>query len=591
MATTKIKTPKLLDLPNDSISIINTSGTVIPAGITAPSITVDYLVIAGGGAGGHVGGGGGAGGYLNSYGGEASGGNSTTLVALNLSLNTTYTVIVGAGGATGTSSGNADDGNDSKFGIVGSEIIAIGGGGGAKSSSNANPGGGSGGGGGSNTNSQTGAAGTTNQGSAGGDNYTLWPYTAGGGGGAGGAGNNGSGTGGNGGAGLSSSITGIATIRAGGGGGCAQQSQPGGTGGTGGGGNGTGDSTQGGAGTVNTGSGGGGGGYVGTGGDGGAGGSGIIILRVSSTTTATFTAGVTSALTQVGGGTWTSGDKVYTITATSSGSETVSFTSSSLSPIRPTTNLNTGEFRFNTATGYVEYYDGTNWYQIADEHITGQPTSCLCNYPNNTNIALYTFQDNTDDTCGTYNGTASNLNPYTASGKYRKAAVFNGTNSLIEASDPNANGGARSFSAWIKTTSTAFQGIITNGGTSHASGLNMFVYNDKLYSTSGNGTSGENYGPTSSASINTGEWVHCVLTLSGTASGSTIKAYVNGDLDGTHTTTITITDTYDDFRIGGRYLNGSNVAYFNGEIDQVRIFNSALTQIQVTELYNEIACN
>ena len=118
------------------------------------------------------------------------------------------------------------------------------------------------------------------------------------------------------------------------------------------------------------------------------------------------------------------------------------------------------------------------------------------------------------------------------------------------------------------------------------------MYNNKLYSTSGNGTSGENYGPTGISDINTGEWVHCVLTLSGTASGAgnSIKAYVNGTLEDTFSVGVTITDTYNDFRVGGRYLNGSNVAYFDGEIDQVRIFSSELTSTQVTQLYNETYC-
>ncbi len=199
-------------------------------------------------------------------------------------------------------------------------------------------------------------------------------------------------------------------------------------------------------------------------------------------------------------------------------------------------------------------------------------------------MAYWPLNLDVKDVGGYYDGTATDITYVT--GKFNQAASFNGSSSLIEASDPNANGGARTFSAWIKTTSGSFQGIITNGGTSHASGLNMFVYNDKLYSTSGNGTSGENYGPTSSASINTGEWVHCVLTLSGTTIGSTIKAYVNGALDGTHTTTVTITDTYDDFRIGGRYINGSNVAYFEGEIEQVRIYGSELSITEVQDIYN-----
>ena len=52
---------------------------------------------------------------------------------------------------------------------------------------------------------------------------------------------------------------------------------------------------------------------------GGAGGSGIVILRLPSTHTLTFSGGVTSSTATVGS------DKVYTITATSSTSETVTF--------------------------------------------------------------------------------------------------------------------------------------------------------------------------------------------------------------------------------------------------------------------------
>ena len=194
---------------------------------------------------------------------------------------------------------------------------------------------------------------------------------------------------------------------------------------------------------------------------------------------------------------------------------------------------------------------------------------------------------------GENNGTSSNVD-FGVGGKSLYGTRFNGSSSYISANNPNSGGGARSFSAWIKTTSTGFQSIITNGGASHASGLNMFVYNNKLYSTSGKGN-GENYGPTSSADVNTGDWVHCALTMSGTAIGSTLKTYVNGTLDGTHTTTILITDTYDAFRIGGRYINGSYAAaWFNGSIDQVRIFNKEISASEVSKLYGngagEIAC-
>jgi hypothetical protein len=75
-------------------------------------------------------------------------------------------------------------------------------------------------------------------------------------------------------------------------------------------------------GTVNTGGGGGGGAYnnVNAWSTGGAGGSGVVILKVPSTHTATFSGGVTSSVS-----TAVSGYNIYTVTATSTTSETVTF--------------------------------------------------------------------------------------------------------------------------------------------------------------------------------------------------------------------------------------------------------------------------
>jgi hypothetical protein len=71
------------------------------------------------------------------------------------------------------------------------------------------------------------------------------------------------------------------------------------------------------AGTANTGNGG-GGAEAGGGGVGGAGGSGVVIIKIPDYANATFSAGVTSSLS-----TAVSGFKVYTVTATSTASETV----------------------------------------------------------------------------------------------------------------------------------------------------------------------------------------------------------------------------------------------------------------------------
>jgi hypothetical protein len=75
------------------------------------------------------------------------------------------------------------------------------------------------------------------------------------------------------------------------------------------------------AGTVNTGGGGGGSAYnnAGSWSTGGAGGSGVVIIKIPEARTATFSGGVTQSSTTSGG------FKIYTVTATSTTSETVTF--------------------------------------------------------------------------------------------------------------------------------------------------------------------------------------------------------------------------------------------------------------------------
>lgn len=249
---------------------------------TNQTLTVDYLVIAGGagGAAGQmnnsIGSGGGAGGLRSTVG--TTGGGGSLESALSLDANTNYVVTVGAGGPANTIVPNVAgiNGSNSIF----STITSIGGGGGDGPGKS----GGSGGGGRLGT-GNTGGAGTANQGYAGGNGGSV---SGGGGGGAGGAGSSGSGTqGGTGGAGVSISAwatatnTGVSNSYAGGGGGATDSSGSQPSGGSGGGGFGSkknaGNAT---AGTVNTGSGG-GGGTAGNGANqfGGSGGSGLVILR------------------------------------------------------------------------------------------------------------------------------------------------------------------------------------------------------------------------------------------------------------------------------------------------------------------------
>jgi hypothetical protein len=236
------------------------SGTFTPK----QALTVDCLVLAGGGAGGsYAGGGGGAGGLRT---------------ATGLSLTTTpVSVTVGAGGvgATGLAGGN---GVNSVFDTITS--TGGGGGGGFAFSTNGVAGGSGGGATASNAGSATGgAASPSGQGNAGGNTSNSGVGAGAGGGGAGAVGGSSTSSvvAGNGGAGLATSFSGTSVTYAGGGGGGADTAsgQTAGTGGVGGGGNGALSAPT--TGTANTG--GGGGGRWNPSAAGANGGSGLVIVR------------------------------------------------------------------------------------------------------------------------------------------------------------------------------------------------------------------------------------------------------------------------------------------------------------------------
>ena len=282
-------------------------------------IQYDVLVVAGGGGTGYSlyhNGGGGGGGLIYSSG--------------IVSIGQSYAITVGAGGTGGTSnsSNNNTAGNNSIFGL----FTAVGGGKGGTWPDYPGGNGGSGGGGAENGNapSQVPGTGTTGQGYAGGQgNVSGTGYGGGGGGGAGAVGGTGilNTRGGNGGTGLAYTISGASQYYGGGGGGANYYGNSNSSGGSGGGAPGWWSSGSGAAGsngaagsanaTANTG--GGAGGYERFDSRAGAvGGSGVVILRIPSAYTATFTGGLTTSLSNA-----VTGYKIYTVT-NGTGSVTIS---------------------------------------------------------------------------------------------------------------------------------------------------------------------------------------------------------------------------------------------------------------------------
>jgi hypothetical protein len=284
---------------------------------------VDFLVVAGGGgARAREGGSGGGGGYVSST-AEGTGGGNPAAATRTFELGTAYTITVGAGGSGASdTSPPATQGSSSILQDVSGTLTVYGGGSTQGSPPSSTLGSGGGLGPGNTSNTPTGQITTSGQGYPGGGAGAcgLSPpqCNCGGGGGAGATGQSGtSNDAGDGGAGLTSAID--STGRAGGGGGSGRNSVPMTTGSaTDGGGYGViGPGNAGIPGTTNTGGGGGTSGWPDQ--VGGNGGSGIVLLKYPDTYSITFSPGVTASTNTSGG------YKTTTITATSTGSETLTF--------------------------------------------------------------------------------------------------------------------------------------------------------------------------------------------------------------------------------------------------------------------------
>ncbi|QQS44626.1 hypothetical protein IPM65_03440 [Candidatus Roizmanbacteria bacterium] len=196
------------------------------------------------------------------------------------------------------------------------------------------------------------------------------------------------------------------------------------------------------------------------------------------------------------------------------------------------------------------------------------------------------------------NGTGMNC---TTPGKIGKGCTLDGTDDYIQVTDPGtgsildfSNGDPITLEAWIKPTALpslgTYRTFLTKGGISdgqlnylleigNVGGSGIF---DFCYSTSG--FAYHCYEPSGTV-LDVGKWQHIAMTFT-FGTGSSIKLYKNGQLligswssgDGSGTPA----ETNQDLWIGA----DGTPSYFNGVIDQVKIYDYTRTQAQIAWDYN-----
>ena len=187
-------------------------------------------------------------------------------------------------------------------------------------------------------------------------------------------------------------------------------------------------------------------------------------------------------------------------------------------------------------------------------------------------LAYYPLNGNTVD----YSGNAKNGTPiditYTF-GKLDKTAVFNGSTSYVAI--PNMDTNVLTVAAWIKRTAVgvANESIVM----SVAEGGWGFYLPDGITLALGHVGTSEIQ---STLTIEDTNWHYAVVTYD----GATARFYVDNVLDEqAYTTTFSSADVYS---IGARMPHFDNQAYFNGKIEQVGIWNRALSLTEIAELWN-----
>jgi len=194
-------------------------------------------------------------------------------------------------------------------------------------------------------------------------------------------------------------------------------------------------------------------------------------------------------------------------------------------------------------------------------------------------VAWYPFNGNANDESGNGNNGTVNGATLTADrkGNANKAYSFDGVNDYINTNLISGISNQVSFCVWVKSANTnAISGLITSRGSGNSfSGLVVFSSGNICFYVNT-----YSYVLTESINILDNNWHFLV----GTFNGNILKLYVDNSIIGTTPFGggVSVPNYY---KIGTDDVSGDR--YMKGLIDDIHIYNRALTEQEIQQLYNE----
>lgn len=201
-----------------------------------------------------------------------------------------------------------------------------------------------------------------------------------------------------------------------------------------------------------------------------------------------------------------------------------------------------------------------------------------------TNVAYYKFDsDATDETSNNNDGTWSGTESYIF-GRYGAAARFGGSEKITISSFTTLS--QLGFSGWVKADDVSGTWTVAAKYDSNDREFAIYCYQGTLYAIIYyNGNNGNSTSVTAETYMNDKQWHHIAYTADGT---NAPKLWIDGVERGSPQYTDSVRCAYYSTSQPltlGRFA--SNSSPLNGELDQIRICNSALDQDDVDALYAE----
>ncbi len=327
--------------------------------------------------------------------------------------------------------------------------------------------------------------------------------------------------------------------------------------------------------------------------------SGTLSYCAGSNTTLTATAGLSSYL-------WSSGETTQSITATA-GSYTVTGTDSngcsttSSSVTVTETPLDNAAFSYSASSYEPTDADPTPTITgLTGGTFSGTTGLVINSTTGEIDLSASTVASHTVTYNTTSSGSSVCPNTSTQTVEIAVAGIannysmsFDGSNDYLSAGSGSGITGSNPFSmsAWFKLASApSGYPMILSTGRANSTNENILYVSPSYKLGWGNSSANADFPNSSGTTLSLNTWYHGVVTFNGS---NTIKIYINGSLDGSKTDVSGVNIEDIDIVIGARTNNGNTgkELYFNGSIDEVGIWNTALTSTQVAEIYNGTSTN